>query len=40
MRFGLKNAEATYPRSMDKVFSDLIGGIMEVYVEKYVHTLI
>jgi len=33
MSFGLKNVRATYQRLMVKVFTDLIGHIMEVYVD-------
>ncbi|KAL0416178.1 UNVERIFIED_CONTAM: Retrovirus-related Pol polyprotein from transposon gypsy [Sesamum latifolium] len=33
MPFGLKNASATYQRLVNKMFKDLIGSIMEVYVD-------
>ncbi|KAI5343814.1 hypothetical protein L3X38_011690 [Prunus dulcis] len=33
MPFGLKNAEATYQRLVNKVFAGYIGNIMEVYVD-------
>nr|XP_025634567.1 uncharacterized protein LOC112728581 [Arachis hypogaea] len=33
MSFGLKNAGATYQRLMNKIFNDLIGKTVEVYVE-------
>jgi hypothetical protein len=33
MTFGLKNAGATYQRAMNLIFHDLIGVIMEVYID-------
>jgi hypothetical protein len=36
MAFGLKNAGATYQRSMNLIFHDLIGVIMEVYIDDIV----
>ena len=32
MSFGLKNAEATYQRLVNGIFKDLIGKLMEVYM--------
>ncbi|RDX69225.1 hypothetical protein CR513_51687, partial [Mucuna pruriens] len=36
MPFGLKNTRATYQRLMDKIFKDVIGTDMEVYVDDMV----
>ena len=36
MTFGLKNAGATYQRAMNLLFHDLIGVIMEVYIDDIV----
>ncbi|RDX99869.1 Retrovirus-related Pol polyprotein from transposon 17.6, partial [Mucuna pruriens] len=36
MPFGLKNVGATYQHLMDRIFKDLIGGDMEVYVDDMV----
>lgn len=33
MPFGLKNAGATYQRFVNKIFEDIIGKTMEVYVD-------
>jgi len=36
MTFGLKNAGATYQRAMNLIFHDLIGVIMEIYIDDVV----
>ncbi|KAM1105002.1 hypothetical protein ACFX19_013518 [Malus domestica] len=36
MPFGLKNAGATYQRAMNTIFHDLIGTIVEVYIDEVV----
>lgn len=36
MVFGLKNVGATYQRAMDKIFHDMIGKFMEVYIDDVV----
>ena len=36
MTFGLKNAGATYQRAMNLIFHDLLGIILEVYIEDIV----
>jgi len=36
MTFGLKNAGATYQRAMNLIFHDLVGVIMEVYIDDIV----
>ena len=33
MSFGLKNGEATYQRMVTKIFRQLIGRTMEVYID-------
>ena len=36
MTFGLKNAGATYQRAMNYIFHELIGKIMEIYIDDVV----
>ncbi|KAM1473096.1 hypothetical protein ACFX2I_029263 [Malus domestica] len=36
MPFGFKNARATYQRAMNSIFHDLIGTIVEVYIDDVV----
>jgi hypothetical protein len=36
MTFGLKNAGATYQRAMNLIFHDLLGTVMEVYIDDVV----
>jgi hypothetical protein len=36
MTFGLKNAGATYQRAMNLIFHDLLGIIVEVYIDEIV----
>jgi len=36
MTFGLKNAGATYQRAMNYIFHDLIGKIVEIYIDDVV----
>jgi hypothetical protein len=36
MTFGLKNTGATYQRAMNLIFHDLLGGLMEVYINDVV----
>ena len=36
MTFGLKNTGATYQRAMNLIFHDLIGVILEVYIDDIV----
>jgi hypothetical protein len=33
MTFGLKNASATYQRAMNHIFHDLIGNLVEIYID-------
>jgi hypothetical protein len=36
MTFGLKNAGATYKRAMNLIFDDLVGVLMDVYIDDLV----
>jgi hypothetical protein len=36
MTFGLKNAGATYQRAMNYIFHELIGKIVEIYIDDVV----
>jgi hypothetical protein len=36
MTFGLKNADATYQRAMNYIFRELIGKIVEIYIDDVV----
>ena len=36
MTFGLKNAKATYQRAMNYIFHELIGKIVEIYIDDVV----
>jgi hypothetical protein len=36
MTFGLKNAGATYQRAMNYIFHDLIGKLVEIYIDDIV----
>jgi hypothetical protein len=40
MTFGLKNAGAMYQRSMNLIFHDLLGVLMEVYINDMVIKLV
>jgi hypothetical protein len=40
MTFGLKNAGATYQRAMNLIFHDLLGFLMEVYIDNVVVKLV
>jgi hypothetical protein len=33
MTFGLKNAGATYQRTMNYIFHDLVGKLVEIYID-------
>lgn len=36
MTFGLKNADATYQRAMNLIFHDLLGVVVEIYIDDIV----
>jgi hypothetical protein len=36
MTFGLKNAGATYQRAMNLIFHDLLGTVLEIYIDDVV----
>jgi hypothetical protein len=36
MTFGLKNAGATYQRAMNYIYHDLIGKLVEIYIDDVV----
>ena len=36
MTFGLKNADATYQHTMNYIFHDLIGKLVEIYIDDVV----
>jgi hypothetical protein len=36
MTFGLKNADATYQRAMNLIFHDMLGMILEIYIDDVV----
>jgi len=38
MRFGLKNADATYQRLMDRILPSMLGRNIQAYVDKMVVT--
>jgi hypothetical protein len=40
MTFGLKNTGATYQRAMNLIFYDLLGVLMEVYIDDVVVKLV
>jgi hypothetical protein len=35
MTFGLKNVDATYQRSMNLIFHDLLGILLEIYIDDH-----